>query len=104
MMRKEEVEDAPNVMTGNFSIRTHLVGVLFDSVATHSFISARLVDTLRIALTSRHFLLSITLLDGKVVRCQELFTYCPILIHSQDFLADLYQFKLTEFDVILGID
>jgi len=45
-MRKAEVEDAPNVMTGNFSIKTHPVEVLFDSNATHAFISAKLAETL----------------------------------------------------------
>jgi len=40
----EEVEDAPNEVTGNFSLKTHLVKVLFDSGATHSFISAKLVN------------------------------------------------------------
>ena len=37
------LEGASDVVTGNFSIRTHLVEVLFDFGATHSFVSARLV-------------------------------------------------------------
>ena len=45
-MRKEEAEDAPNVVTDTFSLLTQLVDVLFDSAATHSFISVRLVKTL----------------------------------------------------------
>ena len=55
-------------------------------------------------LTSRHSILSITLLDEKVVNCKELFISCPILIHRQEFLANLYKFELIEFNVILGID
>jgi len=62
------------------------------------------MDTLRIALTSRYSLLSISLLDGKVVSCKELFVDFPILIDRQNFLADLYKFELIEFDVILGMD
>ena len=65
MMRREEVEDACNMVTDNFSIRTHPIKVLFASSATHSFISTGLVETLRLILTSRHFLLSISLPDGK---------------------------------------
>jgi len=38
MMRKEEAKDAPNIMTGTFSIQAQLVDVLFDSGAMHSFI------------------------------------------------------------------
>jgi len=56
------------------------------------------MDTLRIALTSRYSLLSISLLDGKVVSCKELFVDFPILIDRQNFLADLYKFELTKFD------
>jgi len=45
-MRKEEANDAPNVVTGTFSIQAKLVDVLFDSGITHSFISIKLVETL----------------------------------------------------------
>jgi len=65
MMKREEVEEACNMLTDNFSIRTHPLKVLFASSATHSFISTRLVETLRLILTSRHSLLLISLPDGK---------------------------------------
>jgi len=42
-MHKEEAEDAPNVVTGTFSILTQPVDVLCDSGATHSFIFVKLV-------------------------------------------------------------
>jgi len=64
-MRKEEVEDAPNMVTGNFSIRTHHVVVLFDSGATHSFVSVKLVDMLQLALTPGQSLLKIATLMEK---------------------------------------
>ena len=60
------------MVTGNFSIRTHPVEVLFNLGATHSFISARL---LKIA-TSTYSLLNIALPDGKVVSYRELFISC----------------------------
>jgi len=43
---KKEVEDAPNVVTGTFSLQTQQIDILFDSGATHSFIFAKLVETL----------------------------------------------------------
>jgi len=58
-MRKEEAEDALNVITGTFSIKTYLVEVLFDYGAMHSFISTRLVEALGLALTSKLSLLTI---------------------------------------------
>jgi len=46
VMRKEEVEDPPNVVTGTSSIKAHPIEVLFDFSATHSFIFTKLVETL----------------------------------------------------------
>ena len=67
MMSKEEVEDIPNVVNGNFSINTYPVKVLLDSDVTHSFISAGLVETLRLVWTTRYSLLSITLPNAYIV-------------------------------------
>jgi len=104
MIRQEEAEDAPNVMTGNFIIKIYLAEVLFDFSATYSFISNRLVSKMQKTLMSRHSILSIALSDRKMVNCQELFIDYPILIHIHEFLADLYRFELTEFDNILGMN
>jgi len=100
-MSKEEAENAFNVVTGNFPIQTHPVKVLFDSGATHSFTSARLVRKMQGTLTSRPSILSIAPAKGKMVNCYELFVGCPILVHNHEFVADLYRFESTEFDIIL---
>jgi len=89
-MWKEEVEDAPNVVTGTFSILTQLVDVLFDSGAMHSLISVKLVEILELVPTHKSSLLSMILPDGKAV--------------MYEFLADLYRSELTDFRVILRID
>ena len=86
-MRMEEVEDAPNMVTGNFSIRIYPVEVSFNSGGPYSFIFARLVETLQLVSTTRHSLLSIALPDGKVVDCRDLYMDCHIPIHGHDFLA-----------------
>ena len=95
------MENAPNIVTGNFSIQNHPVKVLLDSNATHSFISARLVSKMQGTLISRHSMLSVALPKGKMVNCQELFVDCPVLIHGCELLDDLYRFELIEFDIIL---
>jgi len=48
--------------------------------------------------------LNIAIPDEKVVNYQELFIDCPISIHGQDFLGNLYKFKLMKFDVSLDMD
>jgi len=103
-MRKEEAQDAPNVVTVTFSLLTQLVDVLFDSGATHSFICVRLVETLGLTLTRRSSLLSMALPDGKIVTCEELYEGCPLRMYECKFVADLYKFELTDFGVILAMD
>jgi len=53
VMCREEAKDAPNAMTGTFSIKTQPVDALLDSGAMHSFIFAKLVKTLGPVPTSR---------------------------------------------------
>jgi len=66
-MRKEEAEDAPNIVTGTSSIQAQLIDVLFDSGFTPSFIYVKLVETLGLVLTHKSSLLSMILPDGKIV-------------------------------------
>jgi len=76
-MRKEKTEDAPNVVTGTFSLLTQSVNILFDSGAMPSFISVKLVETLELNPTQKSLLLSVILPDGKTVICEELYEGCP---------------------------
>ena len=69
VMHKEEAEDAPNVVTGAFSILTQPVDVLLNSGATHS-ISMKLVELLGLVPTCRSSLLSMILPDGKMATCE----------------------------------
>jgi len=103
-MCREQAEDAPNVVTGTFSIQVQSIDVLFDSGAMHSFISVRLVKTLGLVRTRKPHLLSVILPNGKIVKCNELYKDCPIQMYEHEFLADIYKFELTNFGVILGMD
>ena len=103
-MRKEEAEDALNVLTGTFSLLTQLIDVLFDLGAVHSFISARLVPMLGLIPTHKSLLLSVALPDGKTVSCEELYKGCLLRMYECKFLADLYKFELTDFGIILEMD
>ena len=44
------------------------------------------------------------LLDGKIVKCEELYKDYLIWMCEHEFLADLCEFELTDFGVILGMD
>jgi len=103
-MCREEAEDAPIVVTGTFSIQAQPIDGLFDFGATYSFISIKLVATLRFVPTHRPPPLSVTLLDGKTVKCDELYEDYLTQIYEHEFLIDLYKFELNDFGVILGMD
>ena len=104
VMRKEEAEDAPNVVTGTFPFFTQSVDILFDSGATHSFISAKLVETLGLDPTQKSSLLTVMLPNGKTVACKELYEDYPMKMYECEFPANLYKFELTDFEIILGMD
>ena len=103
-MRKEEAEDAPNMVTGTFSLLTQSVNIMFDSGATHSFISVKLAETLVLHLTQQSSLLFVMLSYGKTVSYEELYEGCPIKMYECEFPANLYKFELTDFGVMLGMD
>ena len=99
-MQKEKADDAPNVVMGTFSLLAQTVDVLFDSGATHSFISVKLVETLELNLPQKSSLLSVVLPDRKAVLCEELYEGCPIKMYECEFVADLYKFEFKDFWVI----
>jgi len=103
-MRKEEAEDAPNVVMGTFSLLTQSVDILFDSGATHSVISVKLVKTLGLHPARQSSLPTVMLPDGKTVSCEALYKGCPIKMYECDFPTELYKFELIDFGVIVGMD
>jgi len=90
-MRIEEDEDAPNAVTVIFSIRAHPIDVLIDFDTTHAFISAMLVKTLRLVPISKHSIIFMALLNGKIMRCDELYTNYATQIDCHVFLVDLHK-------------
>ena len=69
MMKKDEAEDAPDVVTGTFSIHSYSVIVLFDSGANHSFVAPGIVDKLKLVPSLRSPIMSVTILMGDIIRC-----------------------------------
>ncbi|CAN6462677.1 unnamed protein product [Victoria cruziana] len=87
------------LLLNNFYVRT-----LFDTGATHSFISRELVDQMRIETYTAPFRLKIIsplatkLIDVQYVMVNDLY------IGENSYPAQLILFEMTEFDIILGMD
>jgi predicted aspartyl protease len=99
----EEAQDAPGVVLGTFSVNSVPATVLFDSGASHSFITEQFVVKHDIPMSSMKTHLLISSPNGEMKS-----TYvCPrvnLKIRGIDFQADLVVLTSSGIDVILGMD
>jgi hypothetical protein len=99
----EQAQDAPGVVLGTFSVNFVPVTVLFDSRASHSFITEQFVAKHDIPMSSMKTHLLISSPNGEMKS-----TYvCPrvnLKIRGIDFQADLVVLTSSGIDVILGMD
>jgi hypothetical protein len=99
----EEAVDAPDVVLGTFLVHSVPALVLFDSGASHSFISTK---------EAKQNNIPTTLLDtpmiiqspGSTFKTRTICKDVPILIDKVEFKADLIQVSSLGLDVILGMD
>ena len=98
-----ELPEGAPIMTGTFSIHHKPVVILFDSGATHSFISNKF--GVRLGLDSNPTKASylITTPGGKIASNQILIRV-PIQMGSKLIKTDLISLSLEGMDVILGMD
>jgi hypothetical protein len=97
------VEEAPNVVLGMFLVNATSVVVLFDSGATHSFISIAYVEehNLPIALLKCQMIVSF---PGGDMPARKLWPKVNLKIRGVDFVANLIVLESKGIYVILGMD
>ncbi|KAA0041494.1 DNA/RNA polymerases superfamily protein [Cucumis melo var. makuwa] len=103
-MTQQEAEDAPDIITGTILICNVLADVLFDSDATHSFISSIFLTKLNRMPEPLSEGLAIYTSVGDVLLFNEVLCNCEILGEGISMLVDLLPLELQRLDVILGID
>ena len=91
------------MILGEFLVNSVLATVLFDSGASHSFISAKFAAKHKIPMVPLKKPL-ITRSPGADIKCQLGCPQVKILISGVEFLADLVVLESLEIDVILGMD
>jgi hypothetical protein len=98
----EEAQEAPNVVIGMFLINDTSVVVLFDSGASHSFISAAYIgkNNLPIALLKCQMIVSS---PGGDMPARQLCPKVNLKIRVVDFVTSLIVLELKGIDVILGM-
>jgi hypothetical protein len=99
----EEAQEAPDVVIGMFFINDTSIVVLFDSGASHSFISATYVEKhiLPLALLKCQMIVSSS---GGDMPARQLCPKVNLKISVVDFVANLIVLESKGIDVILGMD
>jgi hypothetical protein len=99
----EEAQESPDVVVGMFFINDTSVVVLFDSGASHSFISAAYVEKhkMPIALLRCEMIVSSS---GGDMPARQLCSKVNLIISRVNFVTNLIVLELKGIDIILGMD
>jgi len=100
-MSKKEAATSGTVVTRTLLLNSKPFCVLFDSSATHSFISTR--STMHLTLEGRRTETNyrIKLPNHSVIECPISYKLVPISIGRSTFPINLIQFDFSDFDIIL---
>jgi hypothetical protein len=96
-----ELPEGTPIMTGTFSINHHPVIILFDSGATHSFVSAKYGTKIGLDIYPTNGDYKITTPGGKILSNQ-ICRKVPLQLGSQLIKTDLLLLDLEGMDVLLG--
>ena len=99
----ESVAEAPNVVMGTFMVNSHLATVLFDTGATHSFITKSYVEQHSFFTTALKKCLLVSLLVGEL-RSHIVCPRVSIAIRGAKFSVNLMVLDTKGIDVILGME
>ncbi|XP_074289138.1 uncharacterized protein LOC141614279 [Silene latifolia] len=102
-MDKESIEENAHLVCGTFLVNSHPCFVLFDSGATHSFVSKSRVSTLDLGegeLAND----DVSLPTGESIMCSKVYKELPVLVHEKKIPVNVFEFPFEGFEVILGID
>jgi hypothetical protein len=99
----QEDQEAQGVVLGEFLVSSVLATILFDSGASHSFISSSFVEKHNIPTVLLKAPL-LTRTPGGDIKCQLGCSRVRIILSGVEFLADLVVLKSKGIDVILGMD
>jgi hypothetical protein len=99
----EEAHEAPDVVIGMFFINDTSAVVLFDSRASHSFISTAYVEKHNLPIALLRCQMIVSSLGGDMP-ARQLCSKVNLKIRGVDFVANLIVLELKGIDVILGMD
>src|SRR3954463_1432896 len=102
-MHAKEAQEAPDVVLGMFSVNSVLARLLFDSGASHSFVTKEFACTSNIQPTKLKHVM-IVQIPGLTTKARQTCKAVPIRIHGIDFYANLIILGTKGLQVVLGMD
>jgi hypothetical protein len=102
-LEAEAVQETPDMIVGMFPIESHLAEMLFDTRATHSFITSSWVEAHNLTITTMSTPIQIDSASGKV-RVDSVCLNVSVEIRGIEFPANLIVMGTQRIDVILGIN
>jgi hypothetical protein len=102
-LEAEAVQETPGMIVGMFSVDSHIAEVLFDTRATHSFITASWVEAHNLPITTMPTPIQIDSAGGKV-RVDNVCLNVSVEIRGMEFPTNLIIMGTQGIDVILGMN
>jgi predicted aspartyl protease len=102
-LEAEEVQETPGMTVGMFPVDSHIAEVLFDTGATHSFITALWVEAHNLPITTMSTPIQIDSAGGKI-RTNSICLNVSVEIRGIAFPANLIVMSTQGIDVILGMN
>ena len=103
-MKAREDQDAPEVITGIFSLYDIEIHALIDPGSTHSYVCMEHVFDKVLAMEKLAYDMHVTNPLGHNVSVNSVYRNCPIVIQAREFLDDLITLPFREFDLIIRMD
>ncbi|XP_062086383.1 uncharacterized protein LOC133792491 [Humulus lupulus] len=100
----EEAKASNTVVIGQIFIIDKLCKVLFDSGATHSFVSLEMIERLGRFSENLRMKFAMTLPSGEEMISSRWLQVILIMIENRELLGDLIELKIKDYDIILGMD
>jgi hypothetical protein len=102
-LEAKAVQETPDMIVGMFPVNSHIAAVLFDTGATHSFITASWVEAHNLPITTMSTTNQIDSTGGRI-RDDSVCLNVSVEIRGITFPANLIVMSTQGIDVILGIN
>ncbi|GAV83479.1 RVP_2 domain-containing protein [Cephalotus follicularis] len=103
-MTAEEVENPNDMVTGTFPVCSRSAYVLFDTGATHPFVSLSFARYLSTPSQDLEIGLLIETLSGNTLVADKVHKSCDLILCDRMMLVELVPLAILKFDIILGMD